>query len=141
MIVDRSFDLISPVIHDYYYQSLVYEFKEVGEEGEVSIGENGKKLAFLNDQDDLWVRFRGKHIAEVHATLNQEVSAVAAESKRKVGGGKSTDDMSLQDMAEVIRSMPKYEEMMKKYQVHMELINKGITEFTSYNLRKLISLE
>lgn len=44
-------------------------------------------------------------------------------------------------MAEVIRSMPKYEEMMKKYQVHMELINKGITEFTKNNLRKLIALE
>ena len=37
--------------------------------------------------------------------------------------------------------MPKYEEMMKKYQVHMELINKGITDFTSNNLRKLIALE
>ena len=44
-------------------------------------------------------------------------------------------------MAEVIRSMPKYQEMMKKYQVHMELINKGITDFTTYNLRKLIQLE
>lgn len=74
----------------------------------------------------------------MHATLNTEVSAVAAESKRKAGNGKSTDEMSLQDMAEVIRSMPKYEEMMKKYQVHMELINKGITDFTSNNLRKLI---
>lgn len=49
--------------------------------------------------------------------------------------------MSLTEMAEVIRSMPKYEEMMKKYQVHMDLINKGITEFTQNNLRKLISLE
>lgn len=49
--------------------------------------------------------------------------------------------MSLQDMAEIIRSNPKYEEMMKKYHIHMELINKGITDFTTYNLRKLISLE
>ena len=76
----------------------------------------------------------------MHATLNQEVSVVAAESKRKVGS-KKTDEMSLQDMAEVLRTMPKYEEMMKKYQVHMEIINKGITEFTSCNLRKLIALE
>lgn len=37
--------------------------------------------------------------------------------------------------------MPKYDEMMKKYQVHMDLINKGITEFTTSNLRKLIALE
>lgn len=49
--------------------------------------------------------------------------------------------MSLSEMAEVLRSMPKYEEMMKKYHIHMELINKGITEFTSNNLRKLIALE
>lgn len=111
----------------------------MGDEGEVALGK--QKLAFLNDQDDLWVRFRNKHIADVHATLNREVSAVAAESKRKAGGGKSTDEMSLQDMAEAIRSMPKYEEMMKKYQVHMELINRGITDFTTNNLRKLIALE
>jgi len=49
--------------------------------------------------------------------------------------------MSLTEMAEVIRSMPKYEEMMKKYHIHMELINKGITEFTQNNLRKIIALE
>jgi len=41
----------------------------------------------------------------------------------------------------VIRAMPKYEEMMKKYHIHMELINKGITDFTQNNLIKLINLE
>jgi hypothetical protein len=55
---------------------------------------------------------------------------VVAESKRKMGGGKSTEEMSLSDMGEVIRSNPKYEEMMKRYHVHMELTNKSITEFT-----------
>ena len=47
LILDRGFDLISPVIHDYFYQSIVYEFKDVGDEGEVTIGEN--KTALLND--------------------------------------------------------------------------------------------
>jgi hypothetical protein len=44
-----------------------------------------------------------------------------------MGSVKSTEDMSLTDMAEVIRSNPKYEEMMKKYHIHMELTNKCIT--------------
>lgn len=143
LILDRGFDLISPVIHDFFYESLVYEFKDIGDEGELMIGQTNEgsgKMAFLNDQDDLWVRFRNKHIAEVHGAINNEVRTVAAESKKKVGTG-STEDMSLQDMAEVIRSMPKYEEMMKKYHIHMELINKSITEFTTNNLRKLIALE
>jgi syntaxin-binding protein 1 len=92
LLLDRGFDLISPVIHDFFYQSLVNEFNDVGEEGEITLA-NNSKMAFLNDQDDLWVRFRNKHIAEVHATLNHEVSSVAAESKKKAG--KSTDEMSL----------------------------------------------
>ena len=136
LVLDRGFDLIAPVIHDYFYQAIVHECKEVGDEGEVALD---SKSAYLNEQDELWTRFRNKHLAEVHATLNEEVSRVAAESKRKVG--KKVEDMSLQDMAEVIRSMPKYEEMMKKYQIHMELVNKCITDFTKNGLRKLIQLE
>ena len=46
LILDRGFDLIAPVIHDYYYESAVYEYKDVGDEGEVKID---NKTAFLND--------------------------------------------------------------------------------------------
>ena len=70
LICDRSLDLLSPVLHDFNYQQLVYEFKEVGDEGEVMLEEGRQKMAFLNDQDDLWVRFRNRHIADVHARIN-----------------------------------------------------------------------
>ena len=49
--------------------------------------------------------------------------------------------MNLQDMAEVIRQMPKYEEMMKQYTIHMELINKVIVTFTKNKLKDLIEIE
>jgi len=49
--------------------------------------------------------------------------------------------MSLQDMAELLRSMPKYEEMMKSYQIHMEITNKVIVGFTKNNLKDLIKIE
>lgn len=49
--------------------------------------------------------------------------------------------MNLQEMAEVIRQMPKYKEMMMKYNVHIDLANKTIMTFTKNNLRKLINLE
>ena len=61
---------------------------------------------------------------------------MASESKKKTS--KKTEDMSLSDMAEVLRAMPKYEEMMKKYHIHMELVNKTIEGFTNNNLKKLI---
>ena len=92
LILDRGFDMIAPVVHDYYYQSLVYEFKEVGDEGEVTVQDN--KMAFLNDQDDLWVRYRNQHIVEVNNSLNQELNLLAAEGRRMVGSGRSSDNMS-----------------------------------------------
>lgn len=46
LILDRGFDLISPAIHDYFYESIVYEFKDIGEEGETVIND---KTVFLND--------------------------------------------------------------------------------------------
>ncbi len=79
MIVDRGFDLIAPAVHDFFYESIIYDYssKDIGDEGEVIIND---KTVYLNDQDELWVRFRNKHIAEVHSKLNEEVSQVAAES-------------------------------------------------------------
>jgi hypothetical protein len=38
LLLDRSFDLIAPVLHDYFYESIVYEFKDVGDEGDIELG-------------------------------------------------------------------------------------------------------
>lgn len=46
LILDRGFDMIAPVVHDYFYESAIYEHKEVGEEGEMKVD---GKMVFLND--------------------------------------------------------------------------------------------
>ena len=55
LIVDRSLDIISPVIHDYYYQNSIYDALEVEENGKIKAD---NRTVFLNESDDLWVRFR-----------------------------------------------------------------------------------
>lgn len=46
--------------------------------------------------------------------------------------------MSLQDMASCIRDMPKQEEMMKSFQIHIDILNKVITEITKNRLQKIV---
>ena len=142
MILDRSFDFLSPLLHDYFYESTLYDFFDVGEEGDILLASGPKpKSVVLNDQDDLWVRFRDKHIAEVNQKLNEEIAGVLAENKRMMGGSRSADELGIDELTKIIRSNPKYEEMMKRYQLHLELINKSMTDFNQLNLRKLIQLE
>jgi len=100
---------VSPVIHDYYYQNIVYDNFNVGDNGKVKAD---NRIVYLNDQDELWVRFRNRHLAYVMNKVNQEAQAVIKNSKK---GTTNTDDMNLQQMADLIREMPKIEEMMKNY--------------------------
>lgn len=124
MICDRSFDVISPVIHDYFYQNIVYDVRDVGENGKTKAD---NRTVYLNDQDELWVKFRNKHLAYVMNKVNQECQAVIKDSQK--GRKANTEDLNLQEMADLLREMPKVEELMKNYQIHIDLSFKIVTEF------------
>ena len=68
LIVDRSFDLISPVVHDFFYQTNVCDMKDgLDVNGHIKV-EN--KSVFLNDQDELWVQLRNMHFLEAFNYVN-----------------------------------------------------------------------
>lgn len=46
LIYDRGLDLRSPVIHDFFYQNIVYDIKEVGQGGKVRAD---NRNVFLNE--------------------------------------------------------------------------------------------
>ena len=49
--------------------------------------------------------------------------------------------MDMQEMAELLRDMPKVEELMKNYQVHIDLSYKIVTDFQKTQKPNLINLE
>ena len=71
--------------------------------------------------------------------MNQEVTKIVSQNKDRAGT--KTEEMSLQDMASCIRDMPKQEEMMKIYKIHIDLLNKVITEITKARIQKVVQLE
>ena len=54
---------------------------------------------------------------------------------------KSADEMDVADMAEMLKSMPKQEEMVKNYKIHIELLKKITTAATERRLQKIVDLE
>jgi hypothetical protein len=49
--------------------------------------------------------------------------------------------MGLQDVGEMLRNMPKQEEMLKNYKVHIDLLTKLIKQITDKRIQKVIKLE
>ena len=71
--------------------------------------------------------------------MNAEVQEVIKDSKK--GRKVDTAKMDLSQMADMIREMPKVEELMKNFQIHMDLSNQIINEFQKSNKKDTINLE
>ena len=71
LILDRTFDLIAPVAHDFFYQTNVVDIKDgVSNDGSVKV-EN--KTVHLSDTDELWVNLRNMHFLEALNYVNTQI--------------------------------------------------------------------
>ena len=89
----------------------------------------------MNDEDELWCRLKNIHCVEAYEAVNAEVAKIISSSKA------DTEGMSITDMTELMRKLPKNEEMLKNYKVHMELLNKVLTSITASRTMKIVDLE
>ena len=71
IILDRTFDLISPVVHDFFYQTNLVDIKDgLDNNGSTKVD---NKTVFINDQDELWVQLRNMHFLEAFNYVNSQI--------------------------------------------------------------------
>ena len=110
LIVDRTVDLLGPLLHELTYQAMGHDNLDIDANGVVSWDTSAgqQKQAILNEADELWVNYRHQHIAEIMQNIGQDMkewqkgSAVA---KSKAKGGKQ----STSDMIKVVKELPAYQ--------------------------------
>lgn len=78
--------MISPLVNDYHYQSVIYDYLKVPEDGVLESilpkeKGNNKQAASettkrLDEQDQVWQKYKALHIAEVFGFLNDEIKVL-----------------------------------------------------------------
>ncbi len=131
VILDRSFDPLMPLLHDYYYHSLVYDLLEVKNDvveyqSEDNSGKIAKKKALLSDKDDLWAKYRSQFIGEAMINISKEFEEFVANNKTAKTKKTDMSNLKLEDMAEIVKSMPMYQELLGKYTLHISLIQECV---------------
>lgn len=126
IILDRAFDGITPLMHDFFYQPMVYDLLEIKNNYyEYKDEKDGKEIirkAYLNDGDDLFNRYKYKHIAEVLDGIPGEFqNFISQNTTAKLQQG-IISNLDLQKMSDIIKTMPQYNELLSKYTLHMKLI-------------------
>lgn len=69
LILDRGFDCISPVLHEFTFQAMAYDTLNIKDDifsysDEETDGEKVNEIS-LSEEDSLWGRLRHEHIANV----------------------------------------------------------------------------
>eukprot|EP01071_Lankesteria_metandrocarpae_P014349 Lankesteria_metandrocarpae@DN835_c0_g1_i1.p1 len=157
LIVDRSVDAASLLVHDYNYQALAYDLINIpvcsspgvkntnhGEdvpddtfsyEFKTNNDETGTRQAVLSESDEVWYRYRHQHITVVNRKVREEVSAFARDNAAAKLSQKKA--ISSEETLRAVRGLPQFQEMLAKYWVHVSLSERCYKEVQD---RKLIDV-
>jgi syntaxin-binding protein 1 len=179
LILDRKDDCLTPLMHDFTYQSMVNDLLQIKDdkitlvqemdaldddydddyddddsgggrdyskgkemsEKEQALNEANAKDILLNENDNIWVELRGKHIAEVINTLSDRCREMVNSDTSGFSNKDKGKTMSLSQMSSALKALPEYKEVMAKLSEHMQIAHQCMDKFNSSNLLELAELE
>ncbi|KAG8128871.1 hypothetical protein E2320_015646 [Naja naja] len=116
LIVDRSYDLVSPLLHELTFQAMAYDLLNIESDTyryeSTGISDSREKVVLLDEDDDLWVQLRHMHIA----------------------------DANIKDLSQILKKMPQYQKELHKYSTHLHLAEDCMNTFKG-TIEKLCSVE
>ncbi|KAM6199495.1 syntaxin-binding protein 3 isoform 2-T2 [Sarcoramphus papa] len=137
IIIDRGFDPVSTVLHELTFQAMAYDLLPIENDTYKykTEGPAGKEReAILEEDDELWVKIRHKHIADVIEEIPKLLKE--ASSKRKATEGK----LSISALTQLMKKMPHYRKEISRQVVHLNLAEDCMSKFKS-NIERLCKTE
>lgn len=115
LIVDRTLDITTPFLHDYNYENMVFDLFP-SQDNEIEF--NGKKHK-LDEKDELWVKYKNKHMCAVFEELQRDFEEFMKSDLSKVS--KSDNLESFDEMANVLHNMKGYKTKTSLFSLHLKL--------------------
>ncbi|KAI3504333.1 hypothetical protein L1887_32917 [Cichorium endivia] len=147
LIVDRSFDMIAPIIHEWTYDCMCHDLldldgnKYVQEVPNKSGGDPQKKEFLLEEQDPVWLEMRNLHIAEASEKLSDKMQNFMSKNKAAQLQQKDNSELSTREIQKMVQALPAYNEQMEKLSLHVEIAGKVNKAVRDEGLRDIGQLE
>ncbi|TBT98764.1 Sec1-like protein [Hamiltosporidium magnivora] len=129
IILDRSVDLYTPLLHYYTFQAILHDFKFLVDNFYI------EKEIHFEESDKLWTSIRHGHIAEINNILSEKAKILVSGIK------KLEKDIDIKDLAKIVAETPENLKLKSEVEMFLELLDKSITKFELDNLPLVSDLE
>lgn len=147
IIVDRSYDLMAPLLHEFTYQAMMNDLLtlEGGRYVYQSEGEKSNQSANLDESDTIWMLIRHWHFAEAVEYIRETFNRFLSENKAAVTAmGGETSAKGLENLAQLkdtLTSLPQFQEMKSKYSAHINICQECRSIFERRKLDSMAAVE
>jgi syntaxin-binding protein 1 len=144
LILDRSYDIISPFLHEFTYQSVLYDFyvsdfdNETGESYvyERNVTRDGRNIIekfTLDENDPIWMNFKYRHILDCISEYNALIENLDKKYPNIAKYQKDKNSVSLGDVGSAIKELAIYDNEKRLISAHGEILKK-LLEIYDYDM-------
>lgn len=144
IITDRTMDLMAPFIHELTYQAMAMDLLPVQDDGDKITYRNvirrgqpdqEEKDIELNEDDELWVRNRHKHMKDLLVELSNDFKQFQARNPQFSDNG--DEPVSVNTIKDMMAGLPGFQKEKEAFALHIDMAEKCAKLFSE---RKLIDI-
>ncbi|KAH9975721.1 ras opposite [Lactifluus volemus] len=143
IVTERAMDTVAPLIHEFTYQAMANDLLPI-EDGskytykfQSSVGAYEDKTAILSDADTVWTDVRHLHMREAIDKLMADFNKFLIDNAGFKGEGAAT----LNDMKDMLASLPQYQEQREKFSLHLSMAQECMDIFERDKLPVVATVE
>ncbi|KAE8376896.1 Sec1-like protein [Aspergillus bertholletiae] len=146
LVVDRSMDVIAPLIHEFTYQSMVHDLLPIKDGDKVTYktiineGSHNEELKEMeiSENDNVWVDYRHLHMKDVLGKLGEDFAKFRAANPQFA---EENDKANVNTIKDMLAGLTEFQQGRDAYTLHLNMAQECMRHFQEHKLLEVSSVE
>lgn len=145
-VLDRSMDLVAPVIHEFTYQAMCHDLLPIRENEKVtyrmkSSSDQEERDVEISEKDKIWTSNRHRHMKDTIERLMGEFQRFMDDNPHFTNQNPDDTTTSISAIKDMMAGLPEFQEMKEAYSLHLTMAQESMNQFQARRLPDLASIE